>query len=330
MLGFRGVDAPASSTIAADLRDRSIGAVVLFDYDVPSARQGRNITSPAQLHDLCAQLRDAAGERRLLIAVDQEGGRVARLGPKNGYPATPAAADVTTAEQARQTGADIGAMLAAAGIDLDLAPVVDLNVNASNPIIGALGRSYSADPDAVATMAVALLDGLRTQGVHGVLKHFPGHGSSTGDTHEGVVDVTDTWTRNELRPYELLAATDLVGAVMVAHVFNRVLDPVHPASLSKATIDGLLRGQLGFTGAVISDDLQMGAITSQYGFSDTIRLALEAGNDLLCLSNNVTYDPELGARAHGTVLDLVASGAVPADRVLEANARVQALKSLLG
>jgi len=329
LIGFRGTTAPSTSTIAADLRDRAIGGVALFDYDVPSGRHGRNIIDPSQLAALCSQLQDAAGATKLLIAVDQEGGKVARLGPQDGYPSIPSAQDVGAggdAEVARQVGAQVAGMLAAAGITIDLAPVVDVNVNPTNPIIGALGRSYAADPAVVTSMAAAMLEGLHSGGVLGVLKHFPGHGSSTGDTHLGVVDVSDTWTAAELQPYESLLPAGAADAVMVAHVFNRNLDPTYPASLSSATIDGLLRGQLGYRGPVISDDLQMKAITTQHSFEDTVRLAINAGNDLLCFGNNVTYDEGLGALAHATILDLVASGAVAEARVFEAQARVATLR----
>ena len=329
LIGFRGTTAPPSSTIAADLRDRAIGGVVLFDYDVPSGRHGRNITDPAQLAALCAQLREASGSTRLLIAVDEEGGQVARLGAQDGYPAIPSAREVGAGGDpaiAGAVGEQVARMLAAAGITIDLAPVVDVNTNPSNPIIGALGRSYSADPAVVTSMAGAMLDGLHRGGVLGVLKHFPGHGSSTGDTHLGVVDVTSTWTTTELYPYKALLSTSSVDAVMVAHVFNRNLDADHPASLSSSTIEGLLRGQLGYRGPVISDDLQMNAIASQYSFEDTVRLALDAGNDLLCFGNNITYDEGLGAKAHATVLDLVASGAISEGRVFEAQQRVATLR----
>jgi beta-N-acetylhexosaminidase len=173
-----------------------------------------------------------------------------------------------------------------------------------------------------------MLDGLTGQGVQGCLKHFPGHGSSTADSHLGVVDVSSTWTDVELEPYRALIPTGAVNAVLVAHVFNRNLDPQFPASLSAATIDRL-RSEIGFTGVVVSDDMQMGAITAQFGFDEAIRLALNAGNDLLTFGNNLSFDPALGTKAHDTILRLVDRGDVDKERVLEANERVQKLKALL-
>jgi len=332
LIGFRGTRLDPANPVFADIQQRHLGGVVLFDYDVESGTQRRNITSPDQLMTLCAELQAAVPATPLLIAVDQEGGEVQRLGPRNGFPGTRSAADVGadgTPRLAIDVGRTVGSMLRNHGVNLNFAPVVDLNLNPDSPIIGALGRSYSADPAVVSAIAEAIVLGHRDTGVLTCLKHFPGHGSANADTHVGFVDVTATWSDSELEPYRALIPAGLAECVMAAHVFNAGLDPDHPASLSSATIDGLLRRELGFEGVVITDDLQMGAITSRYSLDDAVRLALTAGADILAAGNNLAYDPALGERLHATVMDLVASGAVAESRVAEAYGRVAALKERL-
>ncbi len=328
LLGFRGTSLEADNPVLADLVERHVGSLLLSSHDVPSGATVRNITSPAQLTELCAAIRSAA-PGAVLLATDQEGGNVARLTPAYGFPSTRSAASLGaegSATVTRAAGAAIAQTLAEVGIRLNLAPVVDVNTNPRNPIIGALDRSFSADPAVVASQAAAFIDGHHDHGVLTTLKHFPGHGSSTGDTHQGLVDVSDTWNDLELDPYRALLASGHADSIMVAHVFNSHLDASYPASLSASTVTGLLRESLGFDGVVVSDDLQMGAITSQWSRTEAIRLAVLAGNDLLTFSNNVdSFDPGLGAEVHATLLGLVADGSIPEERIAEAYRRVSAL-----
>ena len=188
--------------------------------------------------------------------------------------------------------------LAAAGINHNLAPVVDINSNPANPVIGALGRSFSADPAVVIAQARAFIEAHHAHDVTTTLKHFPGHGSSQADSHLGLVDVSATWQRDELEPYRVLIGEGIVDTVMTAHVFNTQLDPTYPATLSKATITGILRDELGFDGVVITDDMNMQAITSQYGFEQAAVLAVQAGADLLAYGNNLVYDPRRRPARH--------------------------------
>ena len=327
LLGFRGTTTEGNPVLA-DLVDRHIGALLLSAHDVPSGSDVRNITSPDQLTALCAGLR-AAAPGRLLLATDQEGGKVARLGPANGFPATRSAASWGAEGDPDATRAGAQAMaltLRSVGIDLNLAPVVDVDVNPRSPAIGALDRSFSADPAVVTAQAGAFVDGHRAEGVLTCLKHFPGHGSATGDTHRGFVDVTDTWQPEELDPYRDLIAAGRVDSVMVAHVLNGRFDADLPASLSRATVTGLLRDTLGWQGVVVSDDLQMGAITDGWDLSDAIRLAITAGSDLLTFGNNLeSFDPGLGRRVHAAILDLVSAGDLTEDRIAESYRRLSAL-----
>ncbi len=329
IVGFRGMrlaDAPWVRTAIA--RD-ALGGVILFDRDQLTGR-ARNVTSPSQVAALTAELRaTAAAGLGLLIGVDQEGGIVTRLGPSHGFPAVASEATVGAGSVAgaRTWARTIASTLASAGCNLDFAPVVDLDVNPQNPAIGALGRSFSADPDVVVRMAGIELDALRLAGVRAAAKHFPGIGSATVNTDFGVADVTKTWTRTELDPYRRLAAAGKLDAVMVGHVLNGQLDTKYPASLSRATL-ALLRGDVGFDGPAVTDDLQAAAITERFGADESVLLALEAGNDLLLFANQQVYDPGIVRHVVGVVLGAVAHGRLTADQIDRAWARRQAMLGL--
>jgi len=330
LVGFRGLTVKAAAGTVADIRDRGLGGVLLFDYDAPTNRYDRNIQSPTQLKRLVGGLRDAA-TIPLLVAIDEEGGQVDRLKAKYGFPATVSAASLGArgdAAYTRKRAKAIGTTLAGLGIGLDLAPVVDVDVNPTNPVIGALDRSFSADPAVVATQGRAFLDGLHDAGVAGALKHFPGHGSSTADTHLGWVDVTSTWTSKELIPFRDIIANGGTDAVLVAHVFDSKLDPVYPASLSDAVITGMLRGDLGFDGVVISDDLQMGAIRAEYGYETAVERAVLAGTDILTIANEQVYEPDVVARTIDIVATAVAAGRITEARIDESWQRIRRLKGI--
>ena len=329
LVGFRGF-VPGPPTVE-DL-SRGLGGVVLFDRDQPTGGP-RNIESPGQVADLSAALWNAAAPPgSLVISTDEEGGLVARLDDRHGFAPTISAAELGAMDDPPTTEAAARGMaetLAAAGINLNLAPVVDVNVNPNNPIIGALDRSFSADPAVVAEQALAFIRGQHATGVLTTLKHFPGHGSSTGDTHLGVVDVTETWSDRELEPFATIIDADMADAILTAHVFNANLDPNHPATLSNPTITGLLRGDLGYDGVVISDDLQMGAIREAYGYEEAVRLAIEAGIDILTIANQQVYEEDIVARTVEFIVGLVDEGRIDAARIDESWRRIASLRSRL-
>jgi beta-N-acetylhexosaminidase len=336
LVGFRGTTADTATQALDDIRGRSLGGVVLFSIDQPSGNPVRNIVSPAQLAELTAALHSAAAESEaalpLIVSIDEEGGLVARLDPAHGFPATESAAALgerDDGDYTRAAGRRIATTLRDSGINLNLAPVVDLNINPDNPIIGALDRSFGADPDLVVRQARAFVRGHQQVGVLTTLKHFPGHGSSTQDSHLGVVDVTVTWSPVELQPYRQLIPAGLADSILTAHVFNAQLDAEHPATLSSATIDGLLRGELGYEGVVISDDMQMGAIRQAYGYEDAVRLALLAGVDMLTIANQQVFEPQIVERTIGIVLGLVADGRLTEARIDLSWRRITALKARL-
>jgi beta-N-acetylhexosaminidase len=325
MVGFRGVEIQPDDPIVAALAG-GLGGVILFDRDQATGGR-RNIESPRQLAALTSSLRAAAGGP-LLIAIDQEGGKVSRLNPAMGFPATKTEAAIGATGDPAVAGAAgraMGATMAAAGIDLDLAPVVDVDVNPKNPAIGALGRSFSADPSVVAAMAAAEIRGLHEAGVRATLKHFPGLGSAAANTDFAVVDVTKTWTKAELEPFETLIDAGLPDAVMSGNILNRTLDKTHPASLSAATVDGLLRDKLGWSGVVVTDDLGAVAITSRFERAEAVALAIEAGNDLLLFANQATYVPDLTDQLIDTIVGLVDSGRITEARIDASIARLDLL-----
>jgi beta-N-acetylhexosaminidase len=326
VVGFRGLTPEASPWVVKAIRDQQLGGVILFDRDGPTGGV-RNIESPGQVRRLVADLKALAPDRELIVAIDQEGGLVTRLSTKYGFPALASEATIGTKGEAAVTSWANGLVgtLADMGITLNFAPVVDVNVNPRNPAIGALGRSFSADPDVVARDAAIEVTAHRKRGVRTALKHFPGLGSATVNTDFGVSDVTTTWTDDELDPYRSLIDAQLVDLVMAAHVVNGRIDPNAPASLSRATITDLLRGQLGFDGPVVTDDMQAVAITDAFGDDDAVRLAIEAGCDLLLFANQSGYKPGRFGEVLDLVEGLVRDGTITEARIDASVARLEKL-----
>ena len=329
LVGFRGCTPAECDTVVRDIHEHRIGGVILFDKEMADPSRGRrNIESPDQVRALVAYLQSQA-KIPLLVAIDQEGGRVNRLKPDYGFPPSVSHEELGQLDQPTEThrhAALIAQTLAGLGLNLNLAPVVDLDANSDNPIIKGMRRSFSSDPETVARHAAEFVKAHRERGVLTCAKHFPGHGSAAGDTHLGLVDVTATWHERELIPFQRLIAADLYDAVMSAHVFNRHLDAQHPSTLSRAVITGLLREQLAFKGVVISDDMEMKAISSHYGLENSVPAAIEAGVDVLCFGNNLSYDPDIAGKTLAILERAVASGRLPESRIDESCQRMLALK----
>jgi beta-N-acetylhexosaminidase len=328
LIGFRGLEADKKSPIIRDIRAGRIGGVVLFDRDLALGSSVRNIRSPQQVKALTASLQSLAA-KPLWIAVDQEGGRVARLKEGNGFPQSVSAQYLGQVDRAKLTldyAERSAAAMAACGINLNFAPLVDLNTNPENPIIGKYGRSFGADPDTVVRHALAVIKGHQRHGVVCTLKHFPGHGSSRQDSHLGFTDVSDTWGPQELEPYRKLIARGRVDAIMTAHIFNRCLDPEFPATLSKKIITKLLRQEMRFGGLVISDDMDMKAISEEYGRETALTLALNAGIDIILMANHQVYDPDIAVKTQEMILKLIAAKRVRVARIEQACRRILDLK----
>ena len=164
------------------------------------------------------------------------------------------------------------------------------------------------------------------EGIIPTLKHFPGHGSSTTDTHLDFTDITASWSEKELEPYSALIASGYHDPIMTAHVFNGKLDPVYPATLSKAILNGILRTRLGFKGVIISDDMQMKAIADRYGLETAIRLAIDAGVDILLFGNNTSYDPAITTKATEIIRSLLKKKIITEERIDRSYQRIMELK----
>jgi beta-N-acetylhexosaminidase len=328
LVGFHGTTLQGTPHLDSLLCEARVAGVILFARNIVDAQQTARLT-----RDLIARARECTGQA-LLVAVDAEGGRVMRLGPAAGWTATPSHQDLGEAGDLVQTELEarrIGGMLREAGVNWNLAPVVDVGYNPANPVIVGYGRSFGANPKLVAAQARAYITGMHAAGILTALKHFPGHGSSVGDSHAGFVDVTETARPEaELVPYRLLIAEGLVDAVMTAHVYNRHVDAWVPATLSRPTIDGLLRKELGWRGVVVSDDMRMGAIEQHYGAGDAAVRALRAGVDLVLIADDrLPGGHWASAEVLKAIRRAVRRGRLPADRIDEALARITALRSRL-
>jgi|GEM_PF-491783 len=328
MIGFRGMEIREGDSIVRDIRQLGLGGVILFDRDVALKSDERNIQSPEQLLRLTTDLQNLSSTK-LFVAVDQEGGKVRRLKPERGFPDTYSAAwlgEVDDPAFTFQAAADIGRTLHDLGINVDFAPVVDVNTNPDNPVIGKLERSFSSDPEKVALHGGAFVRGLHDWRVLSCLKHFPGHGSSASDSHLGFTDITDTWSPIELWPYHALVSAGEADMIMTGHLFNANIDPFYPATLSFNALTGVLREQLGFDGVIVSDDMQMGAITEHYGMEEAVRRSVTAGADILLFGNNLVYDPDVAVKAAGIVRSMVEDGTIGEDRVARSYRRIMTLK----
>lgn len=331
IMGFSGTEITQESPVASWLSQDGLGGVLLFDKDLSRNLPEKNIVNFAQLQELLAELQALSTHLPLLTAIDYEGGAVDRLRQMPDCKAT-----LSATEQGLLADQDFDSAirqmadtLRYAGFNLNFAPVVDLNLNKAQGIIGKLDRCFSSSPEKVSRCAARFVEIFNQKGLMCAYKHFPGHGSATGDTHTDFVDVTETWQSEELAPYRTLKShSNRAVMVMTAHVVNRVLDPSGlPASLSKTMLTGLLRKELGFEGVIVSDDLQMQAIASHYSLDEALCLSINAGADMLIFGN------QLGSITATEVVDrmeqLVKTGRLAEARIEEAYARICALKQFL-
>jgi len=356
------------SAIARDIAELHVGGVLLFAW--PARANGgesrrRNIESPAQLSALVSALQSFSGKSRrqaglpplsLLVAIDQEGGSVDRLPTRLGFShrtfsaqalggyARLAAADDSARRRARERShayADaMAAQLRALGINLNLAPCVDVDLNPRSPVIGGLGRSFSSDPDVVADQGWEFVQAFHGRGVLATLKHFPGHGSARGDSHLGLVNVTSTYQAEaELLPYRRLLARGYQDVILVSHLINGRIDKTPckpgaagdprtwcPASMSRETVTGLLRGELGFEGVIAADDMAMGAIAREYPLDVALERAIGAGVELFIVGNHTRHRTQTYV---DTIAALIEQGRVDVDQIRRANEHLGALKQRL-
>jgi len=330
MIGFRGIEASENSDIQKVIKDVKVGGVVLFDFDVPSNNYPRNIISPEQTKKLISDIQEYS-EIPLFTAIDAEGGNINRLKSQYGFlpilSPEKMGADKTLQTTEKQS-IELAQELSSLGFNMNLAPVVDVNLNKKNPIIGALGRSFSSDSEEVVKNAEVFIQNHLNDNVIPVEKHFPGQGSATQDSHLGVVDITNVYKQEELIPYQELNNEGLLDAVMVGHVINKNIDKNYPASMSSAFIGGILRKQIGFTGVVISDDMQMDAITKNYDFADAIIRFINAGGDVVSILNNSPsgYDGQLAYKVRDIIFNAVKDKKIDEKIITESYSRIISLK----
>lgn len=323
MVGMPGTSVDANSVVIQEIKKQHVGGVLFFENNI------NPVKSISNLNKLCTTLNRAANIP-LFLAIDQEGGKVNRLKPKYGFDPMPAA---------KQIGAlhnDSLAMLACntlarsvrdAGMNLNFAPVVDID-SKNCPVLGQKLRCFSSNVDSISKLASFMYEAHQKAGILSCMKHFPGHGSSTRDSHVDLTDISKTWKEEELLPYQQLIEDSMVDMIMVAHIVNRNLDPSGtPASLSKKIIRDLLRKEMHYNGVVITDDMQMHAISNYYGLEQSIRKAINAGVDILIFSNNIKGSKDYTVEnIHGTILRLVKQGDISEERINESFERIMKLK----
>jgi len=342
MTGFHGdgLDETNEDFIAIkeQIKSGQIGGVILFDVDISGLTASgmdiatakkqifsSNIKNMTQVKNLNQKLQSIA-PKKLLIAIDQEGGAVQRLKPEHGFESIPSAKELGTGNESAtyEIAYNLGTRLRDLGFNVDFAPLLDVDVNPKSPAIGAKMRSFSADPAIVTAHGGAFARGLGDAKIAYSFKHFPGHGSATNDSHNGITDITKTYQDYELKPWQdLLKNASPYTMVMVAHVINNNFDTL-PASLSKKTID-MVRN-MGFDGVVVSDDMDMGAIANQYGTETAIEMAINAGNDILVFGNNLTFDKNRGRDVNAMIVKMVKSGKIKRARIRESYRRIMKLK----
>ncbi|MDY0116896.1 MAG: glycoside hydrolase family 3 N-terminal domain-containing protein [Sulfurimonadaceae bacterium] len=321
VVGFDASKLDANSTIIKTLQNYPLGGVILFDRDFNNRNKTKNISSPEQLQALTYTLHQHA-KKPLLISVDQEGGKVARLKPRDGFLAIPSAQTIAKLGEveAKRLYEAQAQMLFDMGINTNFAPVVDLAIEPNNKVITKLERSYGTTSTEVSRLAKVMIDAQTKHHILSVVKHFPGHGSSLEDSHHGLVDVSDSWQKEELEPYAALIKDGAVDMIMSAHVFHSHLDSLYPATLSHAINTKLLRDAMKFGGVVISDDLQMKAITDHYNLKTRLTLAINGGVDMILFGNQLTYNDPI--EIIETIYQQVKAGKIPLSRIKEANQRI--------
>ena len=313
VVGFDGTT--ATPRLKRLIQKERIGGVILFS---------RNIESPKQLAALTTSLRRWAGASGLLIGIEQEGGRVQRLPkPFTQWPPVNRLGAGHSHELAYRMGQAIGRELAAVGVNLDFAPVLDVGTATKNPIIG--DRAFSRDPVVVASMGLAFIVGLQDQNVIACGKHFPGHGDTSVDSHKALPVVSakaDTLLDRELKPFSH-AIENRLATIMTAHVRYPSLDPDWPATLSPAILTTLLRETLGFTGVVFTDDLEMKAIADHWPPELAAIQAIKAGADSLLICKDANVQDEVLEELRRAVAD----GTLPPARIQQSLARLDRLKA---
>jgi beta-N-acetylhexosaminidase len=328
MVGFPGLTRSDAGVrrVLSQLEAGQAGGVILMSRNVDSPRQLRRLTR--------ALARAGEGQPTPFIAVDQEGGYVQRLSRVKGFKTHPSAERLgarKNPQAAYSAYRDLALELREYGFNLNLGPVVDLNLNPANPVIGRLRRSYGKDPEQVTAYAKAFVYAHNETGVLTAAKHFPGHGNSDTDSHDVLVDISGSWEERELRPYRKLIEAGAIDMIMVGHLYHPAFsdNPDVPASLSPTAIERVLRESLNYDGVVITDDLDMRGVRQNTDFEGRVVSAVKAGNDILLITNQNGYQPDLPERAADVIRAAIADGRLSAERIRASYERIMALKDEL-
>lgn len=328
MMGFRGQRPEDRGAKAAQalLAAGDIGGLIFM---------GENLKDKAQVSELIAFMRAARPKAGVpFLGIDQEGGMVQRLQGRHGFTPIPTA-EMVAAEKSPEKVTEIYTTLARelreVGFNMNFGPVVDLNLVPTNPIIGDKARSYGAEPEDVARFAKAFVMAHRRMNMLTALKHFPGHGSSWTDSHEQFVDLSKSWQKQELTPYRALIKRGLADMVMVGHLYHPDFsdEGQRPASLSRTAIEKRLRGEIGFRGLVVTDDLGMGAVKKYYPFTEALIHAVNAGNDILLIAAGHYARPADVKLIHETLMVAVQSGRIKRETIRASYWRILAAKKRL-
>ena len=331
IVGLRGHTKSDVYSFFESIKEYPIGGVILYDENITtSPHSPHNIQSPEQLIDFTAALHNYQ-ETPLLIAIDQEGGKVNRLKSDYGFPDSKSWSELGRINELKATKKNAELMaqtLRKYGFNLNFSPVLDLSNNPKS-FIAKKERCLSKDPRKVIAHSLEFIKAHLDNSVLTVAKHFPGQGSAIEDTHDSFVDVSKTWSSKELLPYEELINNKAVNAIMISHLFHSELDEIYPATLSKLIIKNLLRDKMGFNGVVVSDDPQMKAISKQYDLETVLELMINASVDIFCFGNNLIYDPDIVEKIHLTINKLLDEGKISEEHLKKSYERIQNMKSLI-
>jgi beta-N-acetylhexosaminidase len=322
--GFSGADAqsPSAQALAEQIHAGAVGGVVFVKDDVGGKEDVLELV----------RLFSAGAPRKVIVAIDHEGGAVQRLIEAHGCARLPSARQVAadhTVAEAEELYAEAGRTVARLGFNLNLAPVVDLD-DAGNPAIGQYGRAFSRDADTVTAYAGAFVRGFEASGVCCALKHFPGQGGARTDSHEWAPDISAVWSEADLAPFRRLIREAGVDAVMSGYaVLKTFASDGRPAALSREIVTGLLHGLLGFDGVAMTDDLDMGAVGYGFARRSAIVRALQAGNDALMVRNRKNCDPALPETIASWMGEAIADGTLSINALSKSAERVRRLRSKL-
>ena len=315
IVGFNGSDINSSDfkRTLKEIQNKEISGVILFS---------KNIKDKENLILMNKKIQSSS-DIPVFISIDNEGGYIQRFN----FADFKSAKEISNLsfDEAKKEYSKMAKILKQTGVNFNYAPCVDLAINPDS-IIVKKQRSYSKDPKIVSKYASVMIEEHNKENIITSIKHFPGHGSATGDTHKGFVDNTKTFEKEEILPYKNLKNYDKLNTVMVSHIFNSNLDKDYPASLSKKTID-ILRNEIGYKGVIISDDYDMGAIRNNYTLREIVVNSINSGVNILLFSNNITKcDKSIAKKIHKIIKEEIEKGTIKESDIDDSYEKVMELK----